>query len=593
MRYFVKLRQYPQAEDVGRPLVVVRIDDGLAEKFDHENRQWVEDDDLLWRVMGLGGDADFEPIDKVQADSYVKDIKKRMTGTAVEEPEQKGGPGSGYYGHAGRFGLVGGSAPPGETQVRLVQAPAMPIEQNWIINKKYNEDERKLIGGLLYDEIMDGWPKAPPTNPFYWTPEELRKDRAINIGTGAAEAFLGYYSTSDLLVRRERGELVGIAAISEDNYTDSLNLDWLATREKGNGTIMMIEIAREALRRHRKLQGFATPSAVNFYMGLADAVGVGAEIDRSGSNMVIGKDALIKMLDPLKDLKGPDDALNFAVDFMQAEDETGAWFFVPFDIKGGEGSGHPGHHGRPGRRGGSLPRGAAMVITDKWYGPRVKEKARRELVEHLKKELRDTWPRYHDVERKRGETYDEWWDRQNRAETAYSIAQGSIQNFAWEMSWRTKVSHLLVRREKGQLVGVGSLTVDPDEPYAYLSHLATREKGNGSIMMINMARRAVAKRKGLTGQSLLSAETFYRGLADAMQVGHLIEGHGTSMKIPLRALKKMLEPLKDLKEKKEANPALDFVLQFMEDEDDIGIWFGEEEPLENVGGEQKPFAPEE
>lgn len=240
-------------------------------------------------------------------------------------------------------------------------------------------------------------------------------------------------------------------------------------------------------------------------------------------------------------------------------------------IKGGEGSGHHEHRGRQGLRGGSQP-GAGVPFQDKWHGPRTREPKRREITRKLRNEIERTWPRPSDIIRKPGEDRLEWEVRQDRADNARDMGYSAISDFRSGM--RGDDTYLLVRREKGALVGIASMHVPRkafdswgDANFASIHYLATKEKGNGTVMMIKMALKAVGNKVGLTGGATHSALTFYTELAETLGVrDQLTVTGGNSMRIEAEALEIMTLPLQDIKgtDKEEA---LEFVANYIEEYD--------------------------
>lgn len=98
MRYFVRLRDNPEAENYGQPMAAFRFDGeaGVAERWNPEEQAWEFNPNVL-DAFGVGGTTDFREVPEADAEAFIN----------------RGGPGSGHFQHEGRPGERGGSAPGG------------------------------------------------------------------------------------------------------------------------------------------------------------------------------------------------------------------------------------------------------------------------------------------------------------------------------------------------------------------------------------------------------------------------------------------------------------------------------------------------
>ncbi len=116
MRYFVRRDRYR----VTRSLHRFDAEAGVSNRFDLQKGEWIDDPELI-AFTGIGGDHDlFEvaPADLrqvVEGAWGTETADLALKGVAVTRGLRRiitrGGPGSGHFGHAGRPGEVGGSAP--------------------------------------------------------------------------------------------------------------------------------------------------------------------------------------------------------------------------------------------------------------------------------------------------------------------------------------------------------------------------------------------------------------------------------------------------------------------------------------------------
>lgn len=337
-------------------------------------------DDLIWRLsvqlVDMAGGAGY---DQEGAGALATARAGERAARKIEEALRgiKGGPGSGHAGHVGRPGEVGGSQPAGAVK--------------WTEYKRStSERERWELSDELLDEIDDEW--LTEGMELRREDPEASSRRFGKRGHGPYERFdiartainTYKYGHDDLIIKRNKlGELVGVASTRDEG--ELLYLEWLATREKGHGMSMMLDIMKRAVERDLGMRGSPTREALSFYEDLADAVG--ADLEKSGYMLwEIDRDDLKLMVEPFMELKvlgidpdkyEPDDGVFFVV--LDEEKDTAQeilyeGIYALIDkvwsvFKGGPGSGHAGHAGRPGLRGGSLPAGEVSTFEPTYMKP--------------------------------------------------------------------------------------------------------------------------------------------------------------------------------------------------------------------------------
>lgn len=260
---------------------------------------------------------------------------------------ERGGPGSGHHGHEGRPGEVGGSRP-GES-----------ITTTFYSDQTVSEIEAH--NARLVEEL-DDWDL------------DVRDRGSLSRKVAANGARINYVNNTELVERRmSDGELVAIASIREYDSSDVIEVVYLASKRAGHGGPMMLEIAREAVRRGRGLAGNSTAEAFSFYMGLAEAMGVADEVEAdpvhdddpfTDVDITIADKALALMIQPLAamTIRGKAEAIEFYKSFDETA-HSGVYFHSverPIE-RGGPGSGHHGHEGRPGQVGGSAPSSETVI----------------------------------------------------------------------------------------------------------------------------------------------------------------------------------------------------------------------------------------
>lgn len=212
--------------------------------------------------------------------------------------EQKGGPGSGNFGHSGREGQVGGS----------------------------REGSGVFAPGSITEEKID----QIHTDIKSW--EGDRRDVAFQAAKDTEDAHM--------VLSFNQGKLKGIASVFEEK--DAMHLSRLATAERGFGESIMNKVFSLAAEKQKGVQLWALPEAEGFY-------------EKIGMKKQKGFFIL-----SLQDIQGRFKSLS--EDLSRLEPEDGIFcnglsleksFGLGSILKGGSGSGNFGHAGRPGEVGGS------------------------------------------------------------------------------------------------------------------------------------------------------------------------------------------------------------------------------------------------
>lgn len=119
--YLIRVRDNPETPDYDEAKALYRFvpRQGIAERLDRETGKWVDDASVI-DVTGIGGANNFRPIPDDEADRLLAEWlapAPEQTAVAILSRfvkgifKKRGGPGSGFYGHEGRPGERGGSAP--------------------------------------------------------------------------------------------------------------------------------------------------------------------------------------------------------------------------------------------------------------------------------------------------------------------------------------------------------------------------------------------------------------------------------------------------------------------------------------------------
>jgi hypothetical protein len=249
---------------------------------------------------------------------------------------EKGGPKSGYRRpHYGRPGRIGGSRP------RSQQTDDEPAREE---QPKVEYDAwGRPIGGFT------GIERLSVTKLTETRRSELLKE----VGTWPedrrtmAEAAASTWSKKQqisLYLMRLRGELVGIASfgIWEE---DQVAVHFMATKRPGFGRTLFTHILQEATEDGKGLYAFATAHSKGFYKH------IGIPVDEDLLKIDLTVDQVLQWLDTGA----------VATKVVDEEPEDGIFLLWPTEEgeKGGPGSGHHEHEGRPGHVGGSKPSGRA------------------------------------------------------------------------------------------------------------------------------------------------------------------------------------------------------------------------------------------
>lgn len=230
----------------------------------------------------------------------------------------KGGPGSGHHGHEGRPGQRGGSAPNKGTPDLIAVSPTK--------SKKY------LV------EIKSSWPEKTD-----------RREMAESVFDERAELDDEIHVAKD-----SSGGTVAVMTLDDDEEEGVVWLNILATRQKGYGRFMIKRAAEKAAEKGLGLKLIATEKAKSFYrkIGMRGTSNtfIFTQDDCKNISRVLKSDIIDKFNSVSADDE-PDDGV-FCVPRKKATK-------ILVVEKGGQGSGHFGHEGRPGERGGSAPSAAS------------------------------------------------------------------------------------------------------------------------------------------------------------------------------------------------------------------------------------------
>jgi hypothetical protein len=133
-RYYFFVDHDPQSERYLQPLTVHRwrwVDGGIVTEM-FNGAEWV-DNPYLIAATGLGGDNDYVETTEEQALQFIRS-------------HGKGGPGSGNFGHEGRPGEIGGSAPSDGSDTNEARASYRPATK---AAQKMADDKEKHLATLI------------------------------------------------------------------------------------------------------------------------------------------------------------------------------------------------------------------------------------------------------------------------------------------------------------------------------------------------------------------------------------------------------------------------------------------------------------
>lgn len=251
----------------------------------------------------------------------------------------KGGPGSGNFGHAGRKGKRGGSAPKGggtgnsEWGKERVDTSDLPLARGAAWNDLNDADTREY----LLDKAERG--KLPDGIDNLIQPDKLAKLESLanNDEYRISKPTTVYFGLEgEKFSNLKEGEEFAALGTRSTTSTISRANDYAGAK----GTVFEVELPSGTL---------AVPSKV---LGIEETMllpGARFEVASREGNHV-----------KLKLKSDGVDYINELVSFKkQVDEKRGAK--KSLDLKGGPGSGNFGHGGRPGKRGGSSPKTASPV----------------------------------------------------------------------------------------------------------------------------------------------------------------------------------------------------------------------------------------
>jgi len=484
----------------------------------------------------------------------------------------KGGPGSGNWGHAGRPGQRGGSAP-------RSSGAAMPISHSEYKLSEMTKEQRERLGKKLYavrDEWRDSIQHIGDLEEY-----EKRQKACDLLGSIAQDIDESFFDKGSIVLRRDKGRVVGFIYWDEYDIGGKgayWHLSALATIEKGHGTALCLDFLLKASREGKAIGGTSLSTAWTFYQGLMKSVGREdlikqvAQRSKTGVRISISAETLREIMEPFQglEIKGlKEDAEKFLREFRKKHDDAGVWFIPDKEEKGGPGSGNWGHAGRPGQRGGSAPRssGAAMPITHQEYELRkMTEEQRKKFGEELT-DLTYEW------EEKKNQIQ----DPNEKTKRGQALDLLNVVAFGIKHGYRES-GNIILRRDKGSVVGF--LMYEEKGPNTWhLADLATIEKGNGTPLIMDFLLKAGRERKTVSGNALGSAWTFYEGLFKATGRADLAkevakhEPYGVRLRIPGDVMAEIMEPFQGLEVKERKKEAEKFLREFRNKHDDIGVWF--------------------
>jgi len=157
----------------------------------------------------------------------------------------KGGEGSGNFDHAGRPGLVGGSAPSGgggSIEKKLVTSPYDPAVDKAISSVSTEwKGYRKTIGWEAVIDVNRG----RASGNFYYKGDELK----------GVSSFSDFEIVDDVMDKWEE-------VLPQGEY---IEIRYLATLEKGYGEMILKDYAKMAAEKGKGIILFAASEAVSFY----------------------------------------------------------------------------------------------------------------------------------------------------------------------------------------------------------------------------------------------------------------------------------------------------------------------------------------
>ncbi len=306
------------------------------------------------------------------------DIGRREPAFAeMEYKGLKGGPGSGHHGHAGRPGEVGGSVPSGE--------PSGEFKHERLPSRLLNELDGGGGAALQYHGTSNRETTFDKPDLVYLT---LNADEARGYARDLHRLGLppsgGAKKRQILLLRRKPGRVLSIAGEIDKEIAEGGDVDALIKRK-----------AASARKQGFRYLYYSHPSFVNDPRGQDVFISLYPDEDLKLKNTYSVRENPRKELEDIgssedhflsesekavyltefdrdgKRWVGPDID---ADSFDEAEEKAGDALEVMgelvagFELKGGPGSGHHGHAGRPGKVGGSAANEGALITDPSAFG---------------------------------------------------------------------------------------------------------------------------------------------------------------------------------------------------------------------------------
>jgi hypothetical protein len=328
VRYYIRLRDNPNADDYGDPKALYRFapETGLAERFDKEALRWMDDPAII-DATGIGGTENFRRVTYGDAVAFARRL------TSVVE---RGGEGSGHFGHEGRPGERGGSAPgtgggrgnASRVLIGRFGAEAVGKMGDFAVESLSHIREPFGKGTFGYEDLKEIWPLDKPS-------ETVGQDDYWILPNGDAAEVVSHDKTAERIVRfMEQDGLLpgnvspsGLSANNIDGETFLVGLGlvrWSTSGSRGVSVGQRLTDAQvEAISRMAR-----NTDSVDSLLWESRELEI---VDQDG-RMFIGSK--------------PDSAGDTLLSLLQERSVV---------ERGGPGSGHRGHAGRPGERGGSAP----------------------------------------------------------------------------------------------------------------------------------------------------------------------------------------------------------------------------------------------
>ena len=339
----------------GRPLKKARMGDAaihfsIQDTFNDERRKTLINSWQMKRMNELGFGSVRPHFDKVK---YEKDIARTLATLEREDVIERGGPGSGHHGHAGRPGEVGGSLPSGQAGQggrRVAEADA-PYA---VRNGKWSEKTKSKVMTFIEEE----WNPTAAVNMrnIVWNFWVLPDGRLIDVSEHADLGIRLYRRFGGDLFKTEDQKKFGRVTDRELKAQGFVRTNF-HPRPVTNVPTLFLELdvnavtsdVREAITTMYWIAYEPEKGPPNVTLDWADNKGKWNSISTSG---IGGKRT---------DIREINRKVGFKINRSLAIE------------RGGPGSGHHDHEGRPGEVGGSLPSGQAGSKPAPQGGSRVAE----------------------------------------------------------------------------------------------------------------------------------------------------------------------------------------------------------------------------